>query len=125
MYFNVRRFSFYSRHVLSFHVPSVIRQYPKLVLELGVSRNLKVRPVSYFYDDTYPLRISSLIDHPFIANSSNIHLTMGSDGRNSGESERKLEGGVSEKQQRSSPGPAPPTGDGGLHPAIYIAYAGS
>lgn len=37
-------------------------------------------------------------------------------GRNSGEQERKLEGGAAEAQ----PAPAPKTG---IHPAIYIVYA--
>ena len=50
---------------------------------------------------------------------------MGANGRNSGESERKLEGGVSEKQQSPSPAPPAPKGDGGLPPAVYIAYVGN
>ena len=48
-----------------------------------------------------------------------ILIAMGADGRNSGEAERKLEGGgASEKQQ--SPPPATPAAksDGGLHPAV-------
>ena len=42
-------------------------------------------------------------------------------GRDSGEQERKLEGGSSEKQKQPSPPPPQKPGDG-LHPAIYIAY---
>jgi hypothetical protein len=49
---------------------------------------------------------------------------MGADGRNSGEQERKLEGGASEKQQHlPSPATAAKSNDGGIHPAVYIAYA--
>ncbi len=47
---------------------------------------------------------------------------MGADGRNSGESERKLEGGDSEKPQLPPPVHAAKASDGGLHPAVYIAY---
>ncbi|KAK5165759.1 uncharacterized protein LTR77_008682 [Saxophila tyrrhenica] len=46
---------------------------------------------------------------------------MGSGGRNSGESERKLEGGVSEKQLPAPAQAQAPKGDGGLHPAVFIA----
>jgi hypothetical protein len=50
---------------------------------------------------------------------------MGANGRNSGEAERKLEGGDAEKQTQQAPttsaAPAA-SGDGGLHPAVYIAY---
>lgn len=41
-------------------------------------------------------------------------------GRDSGEQDRKLEGGVSEKQ--SSPPPQVRSGGNGIHPAVYIVY---
>ena len=47
---------------------------------------------------------------------------MGSNGRNSGE-DRKLEGGMSEKQSGlPPPASASEPKSSGLHPSIYIAY---
>lgn len=47
---------------------------------------------------------------------------MGANGRNSGESDRKLEGGDSETPQLPPPVQATKASEGGLHPAVYIAY---
>lgn len=41
-------------------------------------------------------------------------------GRDSGEKDRKLEGGISEKQ--GSPAPQQKSSGNGLHPAVYIGY---
>lgn len=75
------------------------------------------------------LSITSFRPHQAVALAAVSHqrprltCTMGSSGRSSGEQERKLEGGVPEKQPSPSPvsAQAPPS-DGGIHPAVYIAY---